>query len=385
MNSANALYKTSFGFSWFVSILIFVDQFKCCSQFLHCESNPEISNVWRAKSVAINSMIMTSSMGCCRQVILFAPEDQHISNCTNRSVVTLPHPSTGEDVDMLLIESTVSKSKEYHLYEIQALEESKYGSFFCGSHVGSDGTLYVATRVDPLFWIVSESLLLSPWRPLDQMDIPDAIRKALSHDERQYHHIFKVNRSMGEDMVLYKLCEKKVLHWIEEKRNRVYHQVKEQMLEEKETANLNLRSSHCSTRSSGFELLDEKDSNGNSELWSEDDEFRCQRSSWQVVCDSLCPAWRVRVLQVAGQSESIMLGDSCATNSKDKHGGNQKTSKRLRDDDEDLIAMVTMEKPSIIVASSAQSIGLKRLSKVSTKGMKSLSSFFTVKSSSTGN
>ena len=339
---------------------------------------------------------MAQENNASRLVTLFDPNDENIKNLEEMSTISLHHPSTGEVSDFILV-TTKSKTtltaaesqhqqqnQQHHVYEVQSLE-IKYGSYFLGSHVLSDGTLYIATRMDPLFFVLyhltarnsssNSNSKSDKWQPLDQLEIPDIVKKVIS-SEKQYQHLCQVNNQLGDDMLLYKLSEESVLKWLTRKQEKAYQVLMDQALVRKKDEMATFVSATCH----GFHLLDDSAKRPvsptttpseattivESEL-SSAEQCIIHQHSMQVVCDYLTPEWRAKYMSHVGQPESVLMVSAAEE---------KQTPKRTWDEAADM-NIVSVEKKK--TKPDAQSVGLKRLQKVSTKGMKSLSSFFGAK------
>jgi Ydr279p protein family (RNase H2 complex component) wHTH domain len=289
-------------------------------------------------------------------VTLFDTNDENVKNLRNWKTVSQKHPCTLEESDFMLLTTNDDK---HHIYEVQSIE-TKYGSYFLGSHVLNHGALYVATRMDPLYFVLS-TLSSAKWQPLDQLEIPDTI-KTLITDDKQYRHLCLVNNQLGDDMLLYKLSNERVLQWLTRKQERVHQVLRDEALARR------VAEPYMSTKSDGFHLL-EGDCHVPSSTPQETlelsvlEQSRLHHHSIQVVCEYISPEWRTQWLDHLGQPESCILAVE-----------DKKVPKRTWE--EAGMNVVSVEKKK---NPAAQSVGLKRLQKVSTKGMKSLSNFFGAK------
>ena len=165
--------------------------------------------------------------------------------CANRpgkaSILTLSHPRTGRSAQYLLLPvapPTTTKAPEddgtpprMQLCELQAGTETidngapvrQPASWFTGHRVCSDGALYLATPVDPLFVLLP---VLDAARakacPLAQLldsapRFPDlkALLRALPADPRaSLAQLCAVNDRYGTDLLLYRLDERRALRWL---------------------------------------------------------------------------------------------------------------------------------------------------------------------------
>ena len=358
-------------------------------------------------------------------VTLFDPNDANVKNLHDWKTVSLKHPSTGEDSDFMLLTTTTTTTTptKHHIYELQSLE-TKYGSYFLGSHVlGNNNTtnnggggaqlLHVATRMDPMFFVLSSlggaaasassQNNQKKWQPLDQLNVPDMIQMTISNN-KQYQHVCQVNNQLkgGDDdddddnMLLYKLCDKQVFQWLTRKQERVYNVMKEQALAaSNKVGPAGGGAAANSAMSQGFNLLDDNQDVVPStttttadvsltttttttttttleQQLSSTDQTRLRQHSLQVVCEYLNPDWRTKWLQHIGETtESVLLQEE-----NKKLPSTKRTWDEHHADNNNMNFVDSAEKKK---KPDAQSVGLKRLQKVSTKGMKSMSSFFGAK------
>jgi hypothetical protein len=126
-----------------------------------------------------------------------------------------------------------------------------------------------------------------------------------------------VNDQLGDDMLLYKLSDERVLSWLKGKQERVY----QVLLHDDALANTVVER-YMSTKSHGFHLLDDNDNdtdgdgpvpNTSSEIPREtldrtvQEESRLmQHHSIQIVCEYISPEWRTQFLTHLGQPESCI-------------------------------------------------------------------------------
>jgi hypothetical protein len=292
-------------------------------------------------------------------VTVFADGDENAKDLKECEVISLAHPSEGQ-LDFLLLST---RSGLRHIYEVQSLE-TKYGSYFVGSQVFNNGALHLATRIDPLFFVLASiPVTNTQWQPLDQQLslVPEAVQSSIV-DCKQYHHLFKVNTQLGDDMILYKMSEEKVLQWLTLKQQRAFNIMKMELIEEKRKQ----ATRTISSKSDSFNLVDEDETCTEAFVPSlsltNHEEDCVKQHSIQVVCEYLSTEWRNKFLTKMGTDESCLAVEEAAS------------KKRPRE-----VVAAYVVKPEVAAAKpqqNAQSAGLKRLKKVSTKGMHSLASFF---------
>ena len=129
-------------------------------------------------------------------------------------IVSLAHPKTGEATAYLSTQGGV-------LMEVQeaAPLDADPCSWFVDQTVQKDGTLFVASRVDPLFFLLP---LLAKngtrFSPLGQVVTPQ-LHAACT--ETRARAICEVNDKLGADMVLFKIDEEKVMGWLQRKVERL--------------------------------------------------------------------------------------------------------------------------------------------------------------------
>ena len=144
----------------------------------------------------------------------------------NAEVVLLVHPRTNRLAPFMFVSNNV--------YELQASypvlgEEKGYASWFVGNSVVGDGTLLMATPVDPLFLalpILSASA--DKMRPLDQLFVsakaPEA-RRLTKCANIQLNYVCDVNDKYGPDSIFYRYSETKALGWLRKKVDRLANKI----------------------------------------------------------------------------------------------------------------------------------------------------------------
>ena len=424
------------------------------------------------------------------------------------AIIALPDPvsTDGEERDYLVVPSTNDGMDNCcDIFEVQSLTgPSKYGSFFVGPRVVSDGNLRVATRVDPLFFVLaaveakskqqaantstnsdpnkSQSAMggNSKWQPLDQLlaDVHPCVREALRNAssnadltpekvlDKQMRHLFLYTDAYGDDLPFYKFDEKLARKWLRAKFDRSLGAarasiLREKLREHKAKSEASKLGGGGGAFSSAFNMGDDDDeevatkpvvsqspscsqtsaatssassptaggANASIAMLSPEDETRARISALQLVCEYLPDAWRAKLMEEVEMTEEQLLGPR----GKKRKAASPETSKASSvdeddvgasmcfDDDEDLTAppsssssnkwadngnsaadrmlqitrgvdgcggaagstanvlMDDEEREKLKKKEeklNAKSHGLKKLAKVNTKGMKSLSSFF---------
>mmetsp|Transcript_16614 Transcript_16614/g.34894 ORF Transcript_16614/g.34894 Transcript_16614/m.34894 type:complete len:418 (-) Transcript_16614:165-1418(-) len=180
-----------------------------------------------------------------------------ISRSFKFSIASLPQPGGAFDEGVTGNKCSTPSTREYMLvssrngqsgidiFEIQRVlpHNGKFASHFVGSRVVSNGSLHVASRMDPLFFALahidrtmsskieaeSDGKAESPlqkWQPWDQAlaDLPPVILRALNLDPKlslksvndagQLAHLLDVSDMCGDDLILCKFSEDRTLKWL---------------------------------------------------------------------------------------------------------------------------------------------------------------------------
>ena len=323
-------------------------------------------------------------------------------------IITLPDPSMPEKDSQrqyLLIQNRI-----FELVSLTIHKKQLYGSYFVGTQVISDGrNLYVASQIDPLFFILyycssrSDSSECS-YEPLDQWwnsnDIPIEIQKATC--ETQLQHICDTSNLPSwedgqEDQKVYKFNAKKATMWLVKKYNRTVDSLKK-----KELLKANeIKKSSRKTKSVNFYLLDEEENAGDEQTsscskiisLSPKQERAVRVSALQAVCEYLSKVWRQLLVDNIQCSNFEISCDEISGTKEKKNSSAESyetSKKRLHEEinvperQEDIMQAYTMGSTNddvvysekIKATKTPKSAAVKRLAKVNTKGMKSLTSFF---------
>lgn len=329
------------------------------------------------------------------------------------SVISLVHPNTNKEQHFIL-------SLENDIYEMTSISRPYYGSFFVGSRVISNGALHTLTRIDPLYFLLhqlSQHSQVHSWQPLDQLDVNQTVVSALSN-ESQWKHVCGIKK-LGDDLILYKFSEDKALQWLIQKQKATVEVVKQQLLYSKQQDCLAMQqlfqSQGGGAFSNSFRLGEDDDdkeqqehqlnvnsntttsnSNKATTIQLTNAELQAAKeASVDIVCEYLSPEWQDKLKTHFGFALLMVKESDEETNTTTN---NKKRARALweanpgQNDADDLLqftmgttsgesckseSLKTKKKPPPTTA------GLKRLQKVNTKGMKSLSSFFGTKKKKT--
>ena len=111
-----------------------------------------------------------------------------------------------------------------NIYEFQSVEPRKFGCWFINQRISSSNTFHIASKVDIRFLVLPFFENSSgKYSPLDQIvtqhegftKLPLEHAKTWSLDD-----ICDINDKFGDDMILYKYNEEKVINWLNKKVNK---------------------------------------------------------------------------------------------------------------------------------------------------------------------
>lgn len=265
-----------------------------------------------------------------------SPESKHKAEigCENPkalSVLTLRHPCTGESSKFLCDENAS------HLYELNS-HKDKYGSWFVDAKVQQDGSLFVATRIDPIFIVLpylKNSGQAEKYVILDQIlkddQYPDCHKFVKVILQSQLGNVADVSGS--GDFVGFKYNQEKTLAWLSKK---VYNTVE-------------------AVRSSGIFIAEQDDDKEN------DDEIQLEYA-FRFVSSYLSED-TASILQ-----KHLKIRKRAEKRHSTEHG-NQLNVKKIKNEKSDGNNDKRNNKTKL---SKTQ----RELNKVNKKGMKSISSFF---------
>jgi len=352
------------------------------------------------------------------------------SSTTPTSIISLADPCSGDSRQYLthkLKKMNSSAKEKQAIFEIQSLQHPRsdtYSSFFVNSRVVSNPRMHLVTPMDPLYFILPFFESEEKWQPWNQIvqekGIPAEITDRV--DISQLKHLFLVNDSYGDDMILYKFKKERGLEWLKKKMNRVEEFLSIQfMIQEKRTETEEKCGGAFSTSfhlpSSGHED-DSKEGTftvGNASCLKNEEKSLTssqkdlvKQSAAQVICEYLSDHWQLQFLD----SISLTRGDLSkrfqnksavsaptpveksvntivqVTPPPSSASGIKRPFSEPQISEADKLLQYTMgnddgESPDQKNAKkrkeAAKSVALKRLSKVNTKGMQSMTSFFGMK------
>jgi hypothetical protein len=288
------------------------------------------------------------------------------NNSKSSHVITLKDPSTDQSHQYVF-----ANGKD--IVEFQSLE-ADFSSFIVGRHVVKDGNLYVLNRVDPLFFALSQygpSQEYKQWQPFEQVveSLPQEVRKAL--EEKQMGHIcLALSSEQSGDVPFYKFKADRALKWLRKKHDSVFQCLLQQnqakIRREKEKLSKNGRSGGSVSASFNMPDTDPMAATPASGDVLITDTGTLKIEATQIISSYLTEEWSKRFIESIGMKKDVVTASNSVKKAKMTHY----TTKHVQ------VEESPKQKKVKKVVEQARTVGNKRLAKVNTKGMKSLSSFF---------
>jgi hypothetical protein len=270
-----------------------------------------------------------------------------------------------------LDETTMDTTTKYESYIL-----SSTGLHASPPYVIQDGSLYVMTPVDPLFWFLPDLSLAQPtpkpavWEPLSQfVQQYDPILVSCLSDQSQLLHLL-TEMHIEDHEPLVQCSVEKTLLWLQRKQEQLELTLRDQaqtQLSQSKKAN----GAFCS----GFTIAESTaptvtppDSDENASPTAKP---ICRNESIQLVCQYLSPAWRERFLQHLQVDAALVLQASPDRRKRPKV--------IVSDGPEPWHATIgASDSAPAAPAAKPMTAGAKRLLKAtsSSRGLQSISSFF---------
>ena len=359
------------------------------------------------------------------------------SSTAPTSIVSMSDPCSGSTRQYLThkLRKTNSKTADGYgrktqdqpgIYEIQSLPHPRsetYSSFFVDSRVVSNPHLHLVTPMDPLYFLLPYFETEEKWQPWNQIVQAKAIPSEVINriDMAQLKHLFLVNDSYGDDMILYKFKKEQGLDWLKKKMNRVEDFLQLQVLlqdkriEAKEenggafntSFHLSSNSAHGGDCSSSSTPSATSESANNEKSLTSSQKALVKQSAVQVICEYLSDRWQEEFLKSQSMTRECLATrfqkkiavstpkpiEKCSNTSVEvtpppSTSALKRPFSEPKMSEADKLMQYTLgnvggesteQQNAKKAKEAAQSMGLKRLSKVNTKGMKSMTSFFTAK------
>lgn len=270
-----------------------------------------------------------------------------------------------------------------NIYEIQKLHNSShhgskankwYGSYFVDSTVVSDGSLYLCSMLDPLYFVLPFVSTDTKWMPLDQVvstfSVP--IQSSLCPSQLKNIMDFKQLGDDDDDLLLCRYSESKAIVWLKNKFLKCSDGIHKKMLQITQlriptTKDSNQNGAYAPgfVMDSDVSLDTSKNASVSNNTDSEELEIRnaANRYAVQLLCEYLNEPWRRKAMIALGFPDDDSL-----------------IHPKQANPDADVLPVITpihednnkKRKP----VEPSKTYGQKKLAKVDTKGMKSLCSFF---------
>lgn len=316
------------------------------------------------------------------------------------TIVKINDPGTGDMRDYAIMSSI--DCHDSHIAEFQSIPEN-FSSFIVGRHIIKDGDLYVINRIDPLFFYLTTQSIdeqkqggindrnngLQPkkqsWQPYDQFleqsKLPREITKVIS--EEQIQHICL---TFDNDELYFKFDVDKTLKWLQKKQERVLESLLSQNQRRRKSKEKNSDTSKDDDRAGGSVSANFNFGKPGlvaaplqeiSKTASQSDMNALKIGSFQIICNYLNETWSKKFIEYLGytieqvtSSTKTMRKSSIVSN--DNNMGDEGTVK-----EDNMKGSYTKKSTANQKAMAAsRTVGNKRLAKLSTKGVRSIGSFF---------
>ena len=147
---------------------------------------------------------VSSTSGAGLEQKVFTPKELQLKS--------FPHP---KGHGMMIIDV----NEEF--YELQAVQPRKYSSWFINQRVCSSQMIYMATKLDPRFlclpFLEKSAGKFSPLDQIIYLEEKYARFPFKRAGEWKMHEMCDVNDKLGDDMILYRYNENKVVEWLKSK------------------------------------------------------------------------------------------------------------------------------------------------------------------------
>jgi hypothetical protein len=307
-------------------------------------------------------------------------DDAFSKSQKNRSssypIVKLKDPSIQQSRQYVLV------NDRKDIMEVQSLS-SDFSSFFVGRHIVKDGDLHVWNRVDPLFLVLAAQVpddnQKCSWQPLDQclgcLPSHEVIQPAV--EPAQMGHLCQTMcNDQTDDVTYYKFSVPKALAWLQKKQERVFQSLLQQdqaKQQRQKSSNKNGTSMTGGSVSATFNMPDEDPiatppSTASDDVVVLSNTKQLKLHSLQIVCGYLTQEWSKLYIESLDEAD---LTQDAVYNTTPQH----KATTTIKSTAPSAVVQEETPKPTKKVE-SFRTMGNKRLAKVKTKGMQSMSSFF---------
>ncbi|GMI56597.1 hypothetical protein ScalyP_jg11973 [Parmales sp. scaly parma] len=288
--------------------------------------------------------------------------------------------------------SAIAKQTETstRLFEVNSLAPSKYNSYFANNSVISDGKVFVATPIDPLFLVLPIlASVASKLSPFDQL-VSEVKEKKLLPDcgsgpgssclsEESLEKVCIVSDVMGDDMLLYKFDEAKCLAWLVAKYERVLA-----LLTEREGRKVANGTDKASAFDTSFNMGNDSSSTSTSTSTStsspKNSPPKLQKNAITMICEYLTSEWGEKLCSALNFKDTSILTTGNGSKKRKQVWDEEDTAQKMEEytmgrqgTTFDELNKEQIKKNEEEKKKEAQK---QKLAKINTKGMKSLSSFF---------
>jgi len=214
-------------------------------------------------------------------------------------LVKLPHPKGSVPVMFL-------RGSDDTVYELQNAAPRKHASWFINQRVCSDPSFYMASRIDPRFLILPDlEKAGARFSPLDQIvSVAEGCARINLEKASSWglHELCDINDKFGDDMILYRHNEAKMLDWLRAKVSRTARVFAKQSRRSESASNTLFVSSFNvaaqSAQSAAAASSSASASGGDVDAAAVSPEDT--RLALQIVCDYLADATAAKLLESFG-------------------------------------------------------------------------------------
>lgn len=342
---------------------------------------------------------MTNNNNSTKKWIVGIQQQRPSPGRTMGKLVKLSDPGTGEMRDY----AKMVDGNDSYIAEFQTMSED-FSSFIVGRHIVRDGDIYLINRIDPLFFYLATQSVdgqqnqqegsnndlpkKQSWQPyqqfLEQSRLSREIMDCIS--EEQIQHICL---TFDNEELYFKFNTEKALKWLQKKQERLLESLVRQdrrrkSANEKKVANgLESDGRMGGSVSSNFNFGSKPaavttpvTTTNTSSPSKKDNTKTLKMESLQIICNYLNQDWSKKFIDHLGCTveEVTSSGTKQTRKSSVVSPDVDKTGKSSSMQEEEARDSITATKKTVIA--STRTAGNKRLAKVSTKGMKSIGSFF---------
>jgi hypothetical protein len=166
-----------------------------------------------------------SIMSGGKDIVLLIHGELHEFESKDLNLKSFPHP---KGYTMLVVDVNDK------LYELQCTQPRKYSSWFIDQRVSSSQNLYLANVLDPRFLLLPFlERSTGKYSPLDQIVLLDEKYSRFPFNRVsswKMQDMCDVNDKLGDDMILYRYNESKMLEWLKRKVDAVAGVIRTQRL-----------------------------------------------------------------------------------------------------------------------------------------------------------